>query len=117
MDSRAMMVKPRIRREERSVTEVKIFVVIASIAGVVYGLYRISRKKMPQYCVMVMSGVGCAAMGRSFELLQQLLSGISTAGFQIGILGVVGSILFLFAANQELIRSEAECEKFFCGQL
>lgn len=84
-------------------TGVRLFVVIASLSGVVYGLFRTSKEKMPQYFMMIVSGVGCAAMGRSFEVLQQLLSGINTMGFQIGILGVVGSILFLFTANQCLI--------------
>ncbi len=82
---------------------VKLLVAAASLFGAAYGIYKTVKKNMPFYFSMIIFGVMCAAMGRIFEALTRALTGEYTAGFQIGVLGIVGSILFFFTSNQGLM--------------
>ncbi len=82
---------------------IKLLVAAASFFGAAYGIYRILKKNMPFYFSMVIFGVMCAAMGRIFEALNRALTGDYTSGFQIGVLGIIGSILFFFTSNQGLM--------------
>ena len=42
---------------------------------------------------------GCAMFGRLFETLQYLVNGELGSGFHVGMLGIIGSFLFLASAN------------------
>lgn len=67
--------------------------------GFVYGLYRFFRDESALYVRMIIFSVGCAMFGRLFETLQYLVNGQLGSGFQVGILGIIGSFMFLFSAN------------------
>lgn len=76
-----------------------IALTVCALFGFVYGLVRFVRKRRALYTLMIVFGIGCAMMGRLFETLQLVASGEVHNGFQIGVLGVVGSFLFFFTAN------------------
>ena len=67
--------------------------------GFVYGLYRFFRDESALYVRMIIFSVGCAMFGRLFETLQYLVNGQLGSGFHVGMLGIIGSFLFLFSAN------------------
>ena len=67
--------------------------------GFGYGLYRFFRDESALYVRMITFGVGCAMLGRLFETLLILVNGSLTSGFHVGMLGIIGSFLFLFSAN------------------
>ena len=67
--------------------------------GFSYGLYRFFRDESALYVRMIIFAVGCAMLGRLFETLLILVNGSVGNGFHVGMLGVIGSFLFLFSAN------------------
>lgn len=72
---------------------------IASGIGFTYGVVRFFRNKSALYVRMIVFAVGCAMLGRLFETLQLLVTGTLNDGFNVGMLGIIGSFLFLFSAN------------------
>ena len=48
---------------------------------------------------MIVLGVGCAMLGRLFATLLYLVNGELFDGFNVGMLGIIGSFLFFFSAN------------------
>ena len=72
---------------------------ISAGIGFGYGLYRFFRDESALYVRMIIFSVGCAMFGRLFEMLQYLVNGELGSGFQVGMLGIIGSFLFLFSAN------------------
>lgn len=72
---------------------------ISAGIGFVYGLFRFFRDESALYVRMIIYSVGCAMFGRLFETLQYLVNGQLDSGFHVGMLGIVGSFMFLFSAN------------------
>ena len=72
---------------------------ICAAIGFAYGLLRFFRGKSALYVRMIIFAVGCAMLGRLFETLQFLVHGQLYNGFHVGMLGIIGSFLFLFSAN------------------
>ena len=72
---------------------------ISAGIGFVYGLNRFFRDESALYVRMIIFSVGCAMFGRLFETLQYLVNGQLGSGFQVGMLGIIGSFMFLFSAN------------------
>ena len=67
--------------------------------GFAYGLYRFFQDESALYVRMIIFGVGCAMLGRLFETLLFLVNGELGSGFNVGMLGIIGSFLFFFSAN------------------
>ena len=67
--------------------------------GFVYGPYRFFRDESALYVRMIIFSVGCAMFWRLFETLQYLVNGEIGSGFHVGMLGIIGSFMFLFSAN------------------
>ncbi len=67
--------------------------------GFNYGLYRLFWNTKALYVRMVIFGVGCAMIGRLYETIGLFALGELPYGFNIGMLGAVGSFLFFFTAN------------------
>lgn len=67
--------------------------------GFYYGLYRLFWNKRALYVRMVIFGVGSAMVGRLYETVALFAFGKLPYGFNIGMLGIVGSFLFFFSAN------------------
>lgn len=72
---------------------------ICAGVGFGYGLFRFFRDESALYVRMIIFGVGCAMLGRLFETLLILVNGSVGSGFHVGMLGIIGSFLFLFSAN------------------
>lgn len=72
---------------------------ISAGLGFVYGLFRFFRNKSELYIKMIVLGIGCAMLGRLFATLPYLVKGQLFAGFNVGMLGIIGSFLFFFSAN------------------
>ncbi len=72
---------------------------ISAGIGFGYGLFRLFRDESALYVRMIVFGVGCAMLGRLFATLLYLVNGELFAGFNVGILGIIGSFLFFFSAN------------------
>ena len=72
---------------------------ISAGLGFVYGLFRFFRNKSELYVKMIVLGIGCAMLGRLFATLLYLVKGQLFAGFNVGMLGIIGSFLFFFSAN------------------
>ena len=72
---------------------------LAAGIGFVYGLFRFFRDESALYVRMIVFGVGCAMLGRLFATLLYLVNGDLFPGFNVGMLGIVGSFLFFFSAN------------------
>ena len=67
--------------------------------GFGYGLFRFFRDESALYVRMIIFGVGCAMLGRLFTTLLVLVNGDLFDGFNVGMLGIIGSFLFFFSAN------------------
>ena len=67
--------------------------------GFADGLYRFFQDESALYVRMIIFGVGCAMLGRLFETLLFLVNGELGSGFNVGMLGIIGSFLFFFSAN------------------
>ena len=72
---------------------------VCALIGFGYGLFRFFRDESALYVRMIIFGVGCAMLGRLFETLLILVNGSVGNGFHVGMLGIIGSFLFLFSAN------------------
>ena len=77
---------------------------ISAGLGFVYGLFRFFRKDSASsdsgtYLRMIVFGLGCAMLGRLYGTLMLLVKGEYYPGFDVGMLGIIGSFLFFFSAN------------------
>lgn len=57
---------------------------------------------------MITLAVGCMAFGRLYQVVRLLTGGSIIDEFQLGFLGVIGSLLFFFSANFGLMDSIAD---------
>ena len=57
---------------------------------------------------MVTGAVGCIALGRLYQLVRMATGGRIEGEFQLGVLGVVGGLLFFFSANYGLMERIAD---------
>ena len=57
---------------------------------------------------MIALAVGCVAFGRLYQVVRLLTGGDMFNGFQLGVFGVIGSLLFLFSANFGAMDSLAD---------
>lgn len=57
---------------------------------------------------MITLAVGCMAFGRLYQTVRLLTGGSINNVFQLGVLGVIGSLMFLFSANYGAMDSIAD---------
>lgn len=57
---------------------------------------------------MIALAVGCVAFGRLYQVVRLVTGGDMFNGFQLGVFGVIGSLLFLFSANFGTMDSLAD---------
>ena len=76
-----------------------MIITISTFIGFIYGMFRFFRDRSALYLRMIILGIGCAMLGRLFELLRLIVAGQLGSGFQVGMLGIIGSFLFFFTAN------------------
>lgn len=85
-----------------------IIVCICAFIGFIYGAMKFFKPREAVYAQMIALAVGCAAFGRLYQVVRLLTVGDMFNGFQLGVFGVIGSLLFLFSANFGAMDSLAD---------
>ena len=85
-----------------------IITCVCAFAGFIYGIIKFFKPKKAVYAQMIALAVGCVAFGRLYQVVRLLTGGDMFNGFQLGVFGVVGSLLFLFSANFGAMDSLAD---------
>ena len=80
-------------------------VLLAALAGFLWGAPRYLRARKPLYASIIVMGMGCVALGRLFQCVRVLTGFPLTGGFQVGVLGVMGAFSFFFSSNYGQIDS------------
>lgn len=76
---------------------------VCSIAGFIYGSVFFLKPHKAGYAQMITLSVGCMAFGRLYQIIRLLTVGDLFDRFQLGVLGVIGGLVFMFSANFGLI--------------
>ena len=85
-----------------------IIVCVCAFAGFIYGIVKFFKPRKAVYAQMIALAVGCVAFGRLYQVVRLLTGGDMFNGFQLGVFGVIGSLLFLFSANFGAMDSLAD---------
>ncbi|MBP1587048.1 MAG: hypothetical protein ILO53_01435 [Clostridia bacterium] len=85
-----------------------IIVCVCAFIGFIYGIVKFFKPGKAVYAQMITLAVGCAAFGRLYQVVRLLTGGDMFNGFQLGVFGVIGSLLFLFSANFGAMDSLAD---------
>ena len=72
---------------------------VCALIGTIYGALHFLTKKSALYLQMIACGVGCQMFARLFDVIYIALNGELHREFNIGMLGIVGSFLFILSAN------------------
>ena len=75
------------------------FTCLCAMIGFVYGIVHIFKSKRPMYFIMIVASVGVTAFCRLYEVVYMWIAGEYFRGFHIGILGTIGTFLFVFTAS------------------
>ena len=76
-----------------------LLIFVCSLFGTVYGLSKFFKKKKALYLKLVTCGVMSLMLSRLYQIIFLTTQGALNTGFHIGILGIIGSFMFLFSAN------------------
>ena len=85
-----------------------IIICVCAFAGFTYGIVRFFKPRKAVYAQMIALSVGCVAFGRLYQVVRLLTGGDMFNGFQLGVFGVIGSLMFLFSANFGAMDSLAD---------
>jgi hypothetical protein len=85
-----------------------IITCVCAFTGFVYGIVKFFRPRKAVYAQMITFAVGCMAFGRLYQVVRLLTGGSIIDEFQLGFLGVIGSLVFFFSANFGLMDSLAD---------
>ena len=85
-----------------------IIACICAAVGFVYGAVKFMLPKKATYAQMITLAVGCTAFGKAYQIVRLLTVGDILGEFQLGLLGTVGSLVFLFSANFGAMDSIAD---------
>ena len=85
-----------------------IFTCVCAFIGFIYGIIRFFKPRKALYAQMITLSVGCMAFGRLYQVVRLLTDGDIFNEFQLGFLGIIGSLLFFFSANFGLMDSLAD---------
>ena len=65
------------------------------------------RPEKPLFSKMLTLAIGCACCGRFYEVVRTMMTGKDHLdGFELGFLGIIGSIVFFFSINYGLLDKE-----------
>ena len=76
-----------------------IITCIGAFAGFIYGADRFFHPRKAVYAQMITLASGCMAFGRLYQIIRLLTVGDIFSRFHLGLLGVIGSLMFFFSAN------------------
>ena len=85
-----------------------IIICVCAFIGFIYGMIKFFKPKKAVYAQMITLAVGCVAFGRLYQVVRLVTGGDMFNGFQLGVFGVIGSLLFLFSANFGTMDSLAD---------
>lgn len=85
-----------------------IIVCVCALAGFIYGGIQFFRPKKALYAQMITLSLGCITFGRLFYIFRLLTGGTITETFQLGFLGLIGSLMFFFSSNYGTVDSLAD---------
>ena len=72
---------------------------VCAFTGLISGSIKFFRPGKAIFPQLITLAVGCMAFGKLYQLVRILTGGDIYGEFQLGVLGVIGSLLFLFSAN------------------
>ena len=75
------------------------WMLICALIGAIYGAVHFLTKRNALYLQMIACGTGCQMFARLFSVVYMALCGKLHREFNIGMLGIVGSFLFILSAN------------------
>lgn len=81
---------------------------LCAFGGFIYGLVRVTQGRKAIYLLMIIMAVGSMAFGRLYQIIRLLTGGEIYNEFQLGVMGVIGSLIFLFSANFGVMDSLAD---------
>ena len=76
-----------------------IITCVGAFSGFLYGAIRFFRPRASVYAQMITLAAGCMSLGRLYQVIRIVTIGESFDEFHLGLLGVIGCLLFLFSAN------------------
>lgn len=82
-----------------SVLYMNLIIFICSFIGSIYGISNFFKKKKALYLKLITCSIFCMMYSRLFQVVSILTKGSLNKGFHIGILGIIGTFMFLFSAN------------------
>ena len=81
---------------------------VCAFVGFTYGFVKFFRHRKAVYAQMITLAAGCMAFGRLYQVVRLLTIGSIYDEFQLGVVGVIGSLMFLFSANYGAMDSLAD---------
>ena len=76
-----------------------LWILVCSLGGSIYGVYRFYRPKKALFLKMISGGVSCLMFTELFMVIYMVTQGDLEPGFHVGMLGIIGSFMYLFSAN------------------
>ncbi len=81
---------------------------LGAFFGFTYGVIKFFKPKKAIYAQMITLAVGSMMLGRLYQVVRLLTGGKILDEFQLGVLGIIGSLLFFFSANFGVMDSLAD---------
>jgi len=82
-----------------------IFVMACAMIGFIWGAVVFFRPRKAMYAQMITLALGCISFGRLFIIIRLLTEGSLNYTFQLGYLGMIGSLMFFISSNYGAIDS------------
>ncbi len=82
-----------------------IIVCVCALTGFIYGGIKFFRPRKALYAQMITLSLGCITFGRLFYIVRLLTGGNISDSFQLGFLGLIGSLMFFFSSNFGTVNS------------
>ena len=76
-----------------------IITCVGAFAGFFYGAFLFFRPRKAVYAQMITLAVGCMALGRLYQVIRIATTSDYSSRFHLGVLGIFGTLMFLFSAN------------------
>ena len=84
---------------------INAFVCLSALIGFFLGAYFARKRKLPMYYRMVTIAIGCAALGRLYNIAVIVCDGKLPKTFNTGMLAAVGCFMFILSANYDEMDS------------
>ena len=84
-----------------------------ALAGLIYGLVSFFKKRQPLYSQLVTLGIGCAFLGRLYNVVVIVCNDEIPSTFNTGVIATIGCFMFIFSANYG--EMDSLCEKKLPG--